>query len=244
MIIKFIINFKRALKFPYTKIKDILIQFEFKKNIISKMSDEQVFEWIYKNNYWGNSESVSGYGSTLQHTKSIRVGIPDLIKKYNIKSIFDAPCGDMNWMAEVLSKVDVNYIGADIVDELIQRNNEMHAGANVEFRKLNLLKDPFPQADLMVCRDFLFHLSNADVFKILKKFIESGSKYILTTTYNSNLIGCNIDIKNGDFRYLDLTHSPFNIKETPLLIMEDYIPGDIKRYMHLWTRDQIRRSII
>lgn len=243
MMINIFHNLKRILTYPYRKINDFLIQNEFKNHILSKMSDEEVFEWIYKNNYWGNSESVSGYGSTLVHTKLIRAAIPRIIDELKIESIFDAPCGDMNWMNQIIKNVNINYIGVDIVDELIRSNNEKYAGSNVQFRKMNLLEDSYPNVDLMICRDFLFHLSNANIFRILKKFIESGSKYILTTSYDCNSMYDNSDIINGDFRYLNLTQSPFNIKEIPLFIIEDYIPGDIKRYLYLWSNEQIRNSI-
>jgi hypothetical protein len=45
--------------------------------------------------------------------------MPPLIEKFSIKSMFDAPCGDFNWMKLVLDKVKVDYVGADIVKPLI-----------------------------------------------------------------------------------------------------------------------------
>ncbi len=36
---------------------------------IHKLSAEERFTWIYKNNYWSNAESVSGPGSTLQQNR-------------------------------------------------------------------------------------------------------------------------------------------------------------------------------
>ena len=41
----------------------------------------------------------------------------DLIKDFEIKSIFDAPCGDLNWMQEILKTIDINYHGSDIVED-------------------------------------------------------------------------------------------------------------------------------
>ena len=37
--------------------------------------------------------------------------------------MLDIPCGDFYWMKEVDLK-DIEYIGADIVDELIKKNND------------------------------------------------------------------------------------------------------------------------
>ena len=44
------------------------------------------------------------------------------IKKFKIKRLFDAPCGDFNWMPQVLKGVEVDYIGSDIVEDLIVKN--------------------------------------------------------------------------------------------------------------------------
>ena len=50
----------------------------------------------------------------MEQTQNILEELPNVIKKYNIKSILDIPCGDFFWMKEHNFK-DVNYIGADIV---------------------------------------------------------------------------------------------------------------------------------
>jgi len=68
------------------------------KKIFKHDSIEDRFTEIYKSNYWGSKESVSGIGSTLIYTENLRSKLPDLFQLYSIKSIFDAPCGDFNWM--------------------------------------------------------------------------------------------------------------------------------------------------
>jgi len=41
---------------------------------------------------------VSGNGSELDAVENLIKELPLLLKKYNIKIIIDAPCGDYNWM--------------------------------------------------------------------------------------------------------------------------------------------------
>ena len=41
-----------------------------------------------------------------------------------IRSILDLACGDFNWMSQVLKNVDVDYIGSDIVEDLIISNRK------------------------------------------------------------------------------------------------------------------------
>ncbi len=79
---------------------------------------QEVFTKIYQHNIWGESTSVSGLGSTLQHTEYIRKELANLFVKYSIKTITDAPCGDWNWMRMVDLSSYV-YNGFDIV----QQNN-------------------------------------------------------------------------------------------------------------------------
>lgn len=61
--------------------------------------------------------SVSGVGSQLDgSTKNIRENLYSFLKKHNIKSIFDAPCGDFWWMITI-DLFDIKYIGGDIIEK-------------------------------------------------------------------------------------------------------------------------------
>ena len=95
---------------------------QFQNKLLSIPSNEDRFTWIYKKKIWSKGESRSGPGSTLKYTENLRKQLPILFQKYSIQKIFDAPCGDFNWMRLVVDKLDVNYLGADIVPELIKNN--------------------------------------------------------------------------------------------------------------------------
>ena len=71
------------------------------------------------------SESLSGDGSGLKQTEIIRKTIPLIIKKYKIKTIFDAACGDFYWMRFVINN-KLNYIGGDIVKKIIELNKKKY----------------------------------------------------------------------------------------------------------------------
>ena len=68
-----------------------LMRFYHEFFIFRSNNEEKIFSKIYKNNYWGSNFSKSGPGSDLDNTVNIRKKIPNIIKKYKIKSIFDAP---------------------------------------------------------------------------------------------------------------------------------------------------------
>ena len=155
---------KNKYKFQNLRIK-ILSKFISKKKILSKDDDiETRFTKIYSNNYWGNKESVSGSGSTLEYTENIRNGLNKLINQYSITSIFDAPCGDFNWMKLLIkNNNNIQYIGGDIVKPLIESNIALYQSERVKFKHIDLTSDTYPYADLMFCRDCLFHLSYNDI---------------------------------------------------------------------------------
>lgn len=203
--------------------------------------DPKIFTSIYKNNTWGSSESYSGSGSHINTTKVIRAMLPILWKQYNIHTFLDAPCGDYNWMKEV-EKPNITYIGGDIVSELIEQNNHKYKTENVSFRVIDITKDTLPMVDMIFCKDCLQHLSYENVFKALKNFKGSNSKYLLATSYPLTL--SNWDIFNGDYRPLNLRIKPFNLPAPIMKIHEKYAPsyGDNTKdlYMYLYKLEDIK----
>jgi hypothetical protein len=197
---------------------------------------EQVFTRIYRTNQWGSPESISGPGSELRVTHRMRQDLSALIKRFGITSIADAPCGDLNWMKHV----DIGtcaYIGFDVVQELIERNRKLFA--TKEFRHLNLIENVIEKVDLIICRDMLAHLTNEQVFTVLRNFKKSGSKYILMTT--GLTIQHNSDISVGDWRGINFELAPFNLPR-PLALIEEDVPFAWERgkYLGLWFLEDIQ----
>ena len=216
----------------------------FKSRILSLRSNEDRFTWIYKNNYWTSSESRSGVGSTLKYTENLRKELPNLFREYEIQQVFDAPCGDFNWMKHLLSSVDIHYIGGDIVKPLIEFLNINHKSKTVSFFHFDLIKDIPPHVDLMVCRDCLFHFSFEDTRAVLENFIKSNTPYLLTTTHkNENDLFTNKNILTGDFRYIDLFSPPYNFPRNPLYAIDDWMAPEPERQMCMWSREQIISSL-
>jgi hypothetical protein len=131
--------------------------------------------------------------------------------------LLDAPCGDFNWMAAVKTGV-ADYTGIDLLETLIQRNRERHAAPGRQFLALNIVEDKLPQADVIFCRDFLGHMCTADIFRILRNFIASGSRYLLTTTFPGRPAAP--DIANGEWRALNLQAAPFSLPP-PLYVINE-----------------------
>ncbi len=199
---------------------------------------EDRFSAIHQNNLWGNSESASGPGSSLRYTENLRRELPELFRKFAIKEIFDAPCGDFHWMRHLLPNVDVQYIGGDIVSSLIEANQRFK-NDKVSFVHIDLTKDILPRADLMICRDLLFHLSYVDTISVLENFTRSNIAYLLTTTHNNTGGFLNVDIQSGSFRRIDLFSRPYCFPSGTLAAIDDWIKPHYERQMCLWSADQV-----
>ncbi len=235
-------TFMRALKYPFHK-QVRARHAEFEDMIKADKPGEDRFTLIYKRNLWGSKESLSGFGSTLEYTKNLRNELIKLIEDRSIKTMFDAPCGDFNWMKHVLAEVDITYIGGDVVFPLIQAHSSKYRNDRLSFLHIDLTKDKYPSADLMICRDCLFHLSFTDTQAVLQNFVDSDIRFLLTSTHK-NLNGfVNEDIQTGRFRLTDLFSSPYYFSADVLARIDDWIPPHPEREMCLWSNDQIREAL-
>jgi hypothetical protein len=195
-----------------------------------------VFTTIYRTNRWGSAETRSGTGSERARTKQVAVELSRLIGELRIRSVLDIPCGDFNWMQDV-SLDGIRYSGYDIVAELISANCVRHGGPGRSFDVLDFTVDPVPSrdlnADLILCRDALVHLSYQHIFAALKHFHDSGSKYLLTTTFLDTK--ANVDIGPGWWRPVNMQLSPFSLP-VPLRILSDKESDDFyaDKALALW----------
>ena len=200
---------------------------------------EATFTEIYKSNLWGSNESVSGPGSTFDYTTNLRNKLPELLEEFSINSVFDAPCGDLNWIKCLLDGINIDYIGGDIVLPLIESHRLKYKRANANFVHIDLTKEKFPKSDLMICRDCLFHLSFHDTLSVLRNFVDSNIKYLLTTTHKKSNRFQNIDITTGGIRLIDLFSAPYHFPKEVLFRIEDWKAPHQEREMCLWSRDQV-----
>jgi len=206
------------------------------------MSIESVFHWHYKQRSWGRDrESISGPGSTTRATSIVRAALRPLLEEFGVRTLLDIPCGDGNWMSQANLDLDL-YIGADIVQELIDLNLRRWNGrSSRKFLKLDLTSDALPYVDLVLCRDGLVHLSDAQVLKALRNIKQSGSKYLLATTFPELLH--NLDIVTGDWRPMNLQREPFNLPQPLKLILEGRAGPDYRdKSLGLWRITDLPRE--
>jgi hypothetical protein len=197
---------------------------------------DTVFRNIYLHNWWGSPESISGCGSELERTSALRAGLIEWSSRNAITSILDAPCGDFNWMKEVVRDTKVKYIGGDIVPELIDKNNanNQQHGAFIVF---DILKDHLPDVEAWVCRDVLFHLPNAQIQAVLDRFAKSDIRFLLTTHFEN--ITAHPNIGFGKYRPVNLCRAPFNWPR-PSFLIADGDAKDTDRFLGIWENPNLR----
>jgi methyltransferase family protein len=185
---------------------------------------DQRFERIFETNLWGADDSRSGLGSELDATADLRAALPAFLARHQAQSLLDIPCGDFNWISTLA--LDIPYTGADIVPAIVEANERRFGGPgrNRRFVRLDLTRDPLPQADVVLCRDCLVHLSYGNIFRAFANIRRSGARYLLTTTFLDHHE--NADIEDGDWRILNLEKAPFNLPTPVDVLIEGCIEGE------------------
>jgi ubiquinone/menaquinone biosynthesis C-methylase UbiE len=148
---------------------------------------KRLFTETYTNNKWGSGESRSGPGSNLAYTEGIRRIILELIEG-GVETIWDCSCGDWNWMKEISDRLP-NYVGNDIVEELIGVNSEKFGSDRVKFRcgdMVSGLKELGDSSiDLILCRHTLEHLPTDYSIEVVREIRRVAKKALITSNTHS-----------------------------------------------------------
>jgi len=201
-----------------------------------------IFTEIYNKNIWGSKESISGPGSELLQTITLRAELSKFIEKKQITKIIDAPCGDFNWMKEIINS-QIDYLGIDIINSLIENNCKKYP--EYKFIVGNLLNYQFPMCDLIICRDCLVHLSTGDIFTFFNNIKHCNFKFIAFTNF-IDATRLNTDIKTGYWRLLNLQKHPFNFDVPYYNILENCTECDgiyTDKSLSIYTNEQFIRFI-
>lgn len=196
----------------------------------NRKSLASVFRHIYyKTDWWKAGETLSGPGSTLENTTRLRAELPAFLHRFQIRSLLDAPCGDLNWISHT-DLTGIEYTGADIVKEVIDANKKRYPDKH--FLVADITKDKLPSADAVLCRDCFIHLPNTMILEAIHNFRESGIRFMLTNTYN--FIKENTDIKPGQFRMINLLLPPFSLPAPLAGMEEEYTSGYPDKQLAIW----------
>lgn len=209
--------------------------------LIDKEFLQKHFSHIYNTWYWrmDQNESRSGEGSTLAWTNPFKASLLKIIKENNIKSILDCSCGDWNWMQHISDQLP-NYVGIDIVPEMIQENNRKFANDHIKFEcsdmNTYMKRQPNNSFDLVIIRHTMIHLP---LQYCTEAATESKriSNYSLLTSFSEPVDNREIYIPYETYRPVFLGKEPFySILGPPKEILYDSreFPKVEKDYTQVW----------
>jgi SAM-dependent methyltransferase len=90
--------------------------------------------------------------------------------------VVDLGCGDFN-VGSRLRPFCAKYVACDVAAPVVEANRKRFAGLDVEFRQLDIIESELPPGDVVIIRQVLQHLSNADIRKIVPKLY--NYKYVV-----------------------------------------------------------------
>ncbi len=149
-------------------------------------STKEMFTEVYRQNLWGaNGQPVKGYysGPGSHDVKVVKdyVGCIEKFIKNNpdLKSAVDLGCGDFNIGRSIAPFLD-DYIGVDIVDEVVEHNRKTINIENVTFETVNAIEEELPYSDVVFVREVLQHLKNDEIVRVIDN-IKKHTKCLVVT---------------------------------------------------------------
>src|ERR1700730_11984275 len=149
-----------------------------------KLTAADAFSRIYESSLWSRTDGAN-YDSSASS-----IGVADasfvrqvieFMKCRGIESIADLGCGDFQVGQRITSRCDVKYVGVDIVQAMVARNQISFGNGRIGFLCADIALDPLPGADLCLVRQVLQHLSNAEIQAVLENI--SHYKYALVSEH-------------------------------------------------------------
>jgi len=195
----------------------------------------EAFEKVYATNEWHYG---SGEGSLPRHTRGYVQFLQGFLKEYNIRSVVDMGCGDWQF-SRYVDWTGIHYRGFDLVKSIIEKNQKTFAKPNIEFVLYDGDFDALPQADLLIAKDVLQHLSQDNIMRFLptlKRFRAS----LITNCINPHGATENKQIQDGEFRYLDLRLSPFFLEAQEVFEFTNHRP----RWLGPITKLRWRKKVL
>ena len=182
---------------------------------VKRIARREYFNEVYNQNLFSGSESLSGPGSTISETEEVRRIISHVLNKFECTSLLDLPCGDFTWMRE-MTLDGVKYTGADVSSVVVSKLQNEFSGDSKRFMQIDICDEVPPKHDLVFTRDLLVHQSYHEAKATIDNLIESGSKYLLTTTFPLHHENTNIKKTQDSFWYpINLMDKPFRLP-TPI----------------------------
>lgn len=144
--------------------------------------------------------SFSGHGSDLGAATRVALAfLREAIRKHNVTTMLDVPCGDANWQFEAPETDSLAaYAGLDIAHSVVRFDELRFAHhVNKRFAAWDFAACALPRLrwegtqghgtplpfELVHSRDVFQHLSHAASLRALRHIVDSGARLLIATTF-------------------------------------------------------------
>jgi Methyltransferase domain len=213
----------RTLKNRRTSLKWARIRQQY-----SHLSVAEAFTQTYRTKLWGSvggDEFFSGDGSLDKFAAPYVEWLTRFIAERNINTVVDLGCGDFRIGQRICSANSVNYVGVDIVSELISYNESQFGSERVSFKCANIIEDDLPSGDICLIRQVFQHLSNKQIAGVLTNCSKFAYLVVTEDVYSGRGMRPNLDVMHGPDNRLHkrsgvfLEHAPFSLQIQNVLAM-------------------------
>jgi SAM-dependent methyltransferase len=211
-----------------------------------RLSVAEAFNQTYRQKLWGyleGEEFFSGQGSIEEFAKPYTSWLARFITEKKVATVVDLGCGDFRIGRGICAAVSVNYVGVDIVSDLIAYNQSRFGNDDVRFKCADIIEDELPEGDLCLIRQVLQHLSNEQISRVLANCAKFPYLVVTEDVYSGPGVRINLDIMHGPdnrlFRHsgVFLDRAPFsmrtqNVLEIPCLETDSIIRTSLIEGVH------------
>jgi hypothetical protein len=162
-----------------TSIGRLLI--EHRERELGRLPLQQAFDEVYKHGMWKQGKSSSGLGSEGILAERYVELVRDYTTKHNLRTVVDGGCGDFS-VGSRLAPIFERYMALDVSPRIIASNKQRYADLatqQVSFAVADMTETTFPAADLVLIRQVLQHLTNAQIGMILRNLDASSWRRVL-----------------------------------------------------------------
>lgn len=225
---------RRAIGFIY-KMKSLVTNvFSYIPKTYKKLfvTEENIFSKIYATDFWTQG---SGPGSTKENTVEYRKMLQQYFDDPKYKTYIDLGCGDWQIMRLLNIPKEKIYKGYDIVKSVIDENHKKFSKDNVTFyHSVNI--DDIDSGDFLIIKDVLMHWPNKRVQYFIDNVLPKFKYALITEAYDPVMQNTNIIF--GEWRPVDLTAHPFNVKT--IKHIGSYEVPEVVKKIYFYTNPNIK----
>jgi hypothetical protein len=171
--------------------------------VFGRLPLADAFDRVYAQGVWGSgTDQPSGSGSYGRWADEYVAYVRSLVERERLRTAVDVGCGDFHVGARLCDLFD-RYDAIDVSRVIVDRNRERFRHlTHVQFAALDATREPLPPADLIMIRQVLQHLSNAQIEAVLRN-AEAAARRLIVVAEHGLAAGA-VSAYNVDLG----THSP------------------------------------